>query len=40
MPMTKDQAIEIIWEYMHLHHTLTKAGVIIALGSRDIRVAE
>lgn len=38
--MTKDQAIETIWEYMHLHQTLQKADAILVLGNRDIRVAE
>lgn len=38
--MTKDQAIKIIWDYMHLNHQLKKADVIFVLGSRDIRVAE
>jgi len=36
--MTKDHAIQTIWEYMHLHHTLKKADAIIVLGGRDIRV--
>ena len=38
--MTKDQAIQIIWDYMHLHHTLQKADAILVLGNRDIRVGE
>jgi uncharacterized SAM-binding protein YcdF (DUF218 family) len=38
--MTKEQAIETIWEYMHLHHTLQKSDAIIVLGNRDLRVAE
>lgn len=38
--MTKDQAILIIWEYMHLHQTLENADAILVLGNRDIRVAQ
>lgn len=38
--MTKDQAIEIIWDYMHLNHQLQKADAILVLGNRDIRVGE
>jgi uncharacterized SAM-binding protein YcdF (DUF218 family) len=38
--MTKEQAIQKIWDYMHLNHTLKKADVIFVLGNRDIRVAE
>ena len=38
--MTKDQAIETIWEYMHLHQPLEKADAILVLGNRDIRVGE
>lgn len=38
--MTKTEAIRTLWEYLHLHHTLEPASVIIALGSRDISVAE
>ena len=38
--MTKDQAIQKIWDYMHMNHKLKKADVIFVLGNRDIRVAE
>lgn len=38
--MTKNKAINIIWDYMHMNHQLKKADVIFVLGSRDIRVAE
>lgn len=38
--MTKDKAINLIWDYMHINHHLKKADVIFVLGSRDIRVAE
>jgi len=36
--MTKDQAIEIIWDYMHIHHVLEKADAIFVLGCQDVRV--
>jgi uncharacterized SAM-binding protein YcdF (DUF218 family) len=29
-----------IWDYHHVHHDLTEADAIIALGSHDLRVAE
>ncbi len=29
-----------IWDYLHLHHTLTPSDVILTLGSNDLRVAE
>jgi uncharacterized SAM-binding protein YcdF (DUF218 family) len=38
--MTTDDAIEIIWDYMLLHHKLEKADAIFVLGSHDIRVGE
>jgi len=38
--MTKNEAIKLIWDYMHMNHQLKKADVIFVLGSRDIRVAE
>lgn len=38
--MTKDQAIRIIWDYMHLNHQLQNADAILVLGNRDIRVGE
>lgn len=30
---------KLIWDYHHLHHSLTKADCIMALGSHDTRVA-
>ena len=38
--MTKEQALNTIWDYMHLNHQLEKADAILVLGNRDIRVAE
>lgn len=38
--MTKDEAVQKIWDYMHVNHTLKEADVIFAPGSRDTRVAE
>lgn len=38
--MTKSEAINIIWDYMHMNHQLKKADVIFVLGNRDTRVAE
>lgn len=38
--MTKESAVKIIWDYMHMGHELEKADVIFVLGSYDIRVAE
>ncbi len=29
-----------LWDYHHMHHGLTKADCILALGSHDLRVAE
>ncbi len=37
--MTKDEALKVIWDYMHMNHQLKKADVIFVLGSRDISVA-
>lgn len=37
--MTRDLALKIVWDYMHLHHYLKKADVIFVLGSSDTRVA-
>jgi uncharacterized SAM-binding protein YcdF (DUF218 family) len=31
---------EQLWDYHHMHHTLTKCDCILALGSHDLRVAE
>ncbi len=38
--MTKEEAVRLIWDYMHLHQPLKEADVIFVLGNRDIRVAE
>lgn len=38
--MTKDEAVEIIWEYMLLKQLLKKADAIFVLGNRDVRVAK
>lgn len=38
--MTKDKAIELIWDYMHMHHQLKKADIIFVLGSSDARVSD
>jgi uncharacterized SAM-binding protein YcdF (DUF218 family) len=38
--MTKDEAVEIIWEYMLLKQSLKKADAIFVLGNRDVRVAK
>jgi uncharacterized SAM-binding protein YcdF (DUF218 family) len=37
--MNKDEAIDIIWEYMQLHQPPQSADVLIILGGRDDRVA-
>lgn len=38
--MTKKEALEVIWDYMHLNHELQKADAIFVLGNRDTRVGE
>ena len=38
--MNTNEAIRIVWDYMHLGHSLKKADAIMVLGSYDIRVAE
>lgn len=38
--MEKEEALKIVWDYMHMNHELKKADVIFVLGSRDIRVAK
>ncbi len=40
MEMTKEKALNLIWDYMHMEHTLKKADAIFVLGCRDTRVAE
>lgn len=39
MIMNKEQAINIIWDYMLLNHTLEKSDMIFVLGNSDLRVA-
>jgi uncharacterized SAM-binding protein YcdF (DUF218 family) len=34
------QLAQKIWDYHHLNHQLEKSGLILALGSNDLRVAE
>jgi uncharacterized SAM-binding protein YcdF (DUF218 family) len=36
--MEKEQAVTLIWDYMHMGHTLRPADVIFVLGSNDVRV--
>lgn len=38
--MNKELALNLIWDYMHLHHALKKGDAIVVLGNRDTRVAE
>lgn len=38
--MTKDIAVSIIWDYMHMEHELKRAHVLFVLGSNDVRVAK
>lgn len=35
-----DEHAKILWDYMHMHHTLKKADCILVLGSYDRRVAQ
>lgn len=37
--MTVEEAIHTLWEYHHVHHTLTPADLVFVLGSNDPRVA-
>ena len=37
--MTKESALESVWDYLQLNHQLQKADVILGLGSNDIRSA-
>lgn len=37
--MTEDQAIETLWAYHHVNHSLRPADIIFVLGSNDSRVA-
>ena len=36
--MNTQDAVDTIWEYMHMGHTLQTADIILILGSNDIRV--
>lgn len=38
--MTERDAIDILWDYHHVHHDLAPADLIFVLGSNDTRVAE
>lgn len=38
--MTEQQAIDILWDYHHMGHTLVPSQLIFVLGSNDTRVAE
>ncbi|HVY73123.1 MAG TPA: YdcF family protein [Candidatus Paceibacterota bacterium] len=38
--MNQEEALQTIWDYMHLHHQLKKADAIFVLGNHDLRVAE
>lgn len=37
--MMKDEAVNLIWEYMHMNHKLDKADFMLVMGSSDVRVA-
>jgi len=38
--MTKQTALQTVWNYLRLNHRLKKADIIFVLGSSDTRVAE
>lgn len=38
--MTDREAINILWDYHHVHHSLDQADLIFILGSNDVRVAQ
>lgn len=38
--MKLSEAIQTIWDYHHMNHTLATADAILVLGSHDLRVAE
>ncbi len=38
--MNKEEALKIIWDYMHIGHELKKADAIFVLGNRDTQVAD
>ena len=38
--VSKEEAIQTIWDYMHLNHELSNADAIFVLGSFDTRVAD
>ena len=40
MPPAIYEAVQVVWDYHHMHHTLTSADSILVLGSHDVRVAE
>ncbi len=35
-----DKYAKIIWDYMHMNHTLSNADMVFVLGSNDLRVAD
>lgn len=37
--MTEDEAIEVLWNYHHVNHSLRPADLVFVLGSNDARVA-
>ncbi len=40
MSTNLSEAIQTVWDYHHMHHTLAPADCILVLGSHDPRVAE
>ena len=38
--MDQSEAIQTVWDYHHMNHTLAPADGILVLGSHDLRVAE
>ena len=38
--MNLTEAVKIVWDYHHMHHTLVRSDCILVLGSHDPRVAE
>ncbi|MFZ5989215.1 MAG: YdcF family protein [Bacillota bacterium] len=37
--MDKEKLVRIIWDYLHMNHSLKKSDCVIVLGSHDTRVA-
>ena len=40
LPMAIREAVQVVWDYHHMNHTLAPADSILVLGSHDVRVAE